>query len=337
MTSACISKDTLRNQTQVFLEFRDSILRFVYISSTPTSLPTSIDAEQRRGNIKRNPTSGNWTIIISDTDHSSIFIFRYQLLASSIYTILISITSSNISVVSDDSDVFYVGQSSGECSPQRHNTPNILISTELSEQYNARMPSVSSIASAEPRIFTIDDDSNEPTMPYRFGRQLPIVPPSLTDLHLPPHPFNLLATMARANNTQDANDDNYSPESPEPSIPSPISTPSVNVSAFNSWETSYTTTGDDTFHSSDEPRRIYFLPPTPSPPPSPPRRQKRKLSLGMSFPKEGGVSQHTCEACGQTIPSAKDTPGPSNRDLNCKNTQTYILKHLLYHLLINSF
>ena len=26
------------------------------------------------------------------------------------------------------------------------------------------------------------------------------------------------------------------------------------------------------------------------------------------------VSQHICEACGQTIPSAKDTPVPSNRD-----------------------
>ena len=48
--------------------------------------------------------------------------------------------SSNILVVSDDSDVFYVEQSSGESSPQRHNTPNILNSTELSEQYNVRMP-----------------------------------------------------------------------------------------------------------------------------------------------------------------------------------------------------
>ena len=26
------------------------------------------------------------------------------------------------------------------------------------------------------------------------------------------------------------------------------------------------------------------------------------------------LSQHICEACGQAIPSAKDTPGPSNRD-----------------------
>ena len=174
------------------------------------------------------------------------------------------------------------------------------------------MPSVSTIASPEPRIFTIDDDSNEPTMPYAFGQQLPIVPPSLNDLNLPPNPFNILATMAVVTPTHDDNNEGYSPESPDPSVPSSISSPPMNVSAFNSWETSYTTTDDDTFHSSDEPRRIYFLPPSPSPPPSPPRAQKRKISLGMSFPKDGGVSQHVCEACGQTIPP-KDTPGPSNR------------------------
>ena len=215
-------------------------------------------------------------------------------------------------MASSDSDVFYVEQISNEPSPQRNNSPNILNSTELSEHSTAGLPSISSIASPEPHIFTIDDDSNEPTMPYGFGRQLPIVPPSLKNLNLPPNPFNILATMAVANKTEEANNDNYSPQSPEPSEPSPISTPPINVSAFNSWETSYTT-NDDTFYSSDETRRIYFLPPTPSPPPSPPRKMKRRLSLGMSFPKDGGVPQHNCEACGQTIPSVKDSPVPSNR------------------------
>ena len=156
--------------------------------------------------------------------------------------------------------------------------------------------------------------SNEPTIPYGFGRQLPIVPPSLNDLNLPPNPFNILATMAIANNIEGTNDDNNSLQSPEPSAPSPVSTPPMNVSPFNRWETSYTTTDSDICYSSDEPRRIYFLPPSPASPQSPPRKLKRRLSLGMSFPKEGGVPQHVCEACGQTIPSAKDTPGPSNRD-----------------------
>ena len=148
------------------------------------------------------------------------------------------------------------------------------------------MPSISTIASPQPYIFTINDDSNELTIPYGFGRQLPIVPPSLNDLNLPPNLFDILATMAIANNEEETNDDNYSPQSPEQSDPAPISTPPMNVSAFNSWETSYTTTDDDTFYSSDEPRRIHFLPLTPSTPPSPPRKLKRRLSLGMSFPKE---------------------------------------------------
>ena len=237
----------------------------------------------------------------------------------------------NISLASDDSDVFFVERSSSEPSPQRHNTPIILNSTELSEQQAARMPSVSSIASPQPQIFTIDDDSNEPTMPYGFGQQLPIVPPSLNDLNLPPNPFNILATMAVVDSTHDDNNDGYSPESPDPSVPSSISTPLMNVSAFRSRETSYTTTDNDTFYTSDEPRRVYWdlssdddlgssLPKNPSVAsspcvtPPPPRAQKRKLSLGMSFPKDGGVSQHTCEACGQIILAAKDTPGPSNRN-----------------------
>ena len=195
--------------------------------------------------------------------------------------------ASNSSLNSTDSDVFYVEQSSNDQSIPRPNTPIVLNSTEISGDDTREMISISSIASSKPQIVTIDDHSNEPTMPYGFGRQFPIVPPGLNDLNLPPNLFNILATLAIANNTEDANDNNYSPESPEPSDPSPISTPPMNVSAFNSWETSYTTTDDDTFHSSDEPRRIYFLPPSPSPPPSPPRKLKRRLSLGMSFPKEG--------------------------------------------------
>ena len=222
-------------------------------------------------------------------------------------------------------------QRSNEPSPQRQNSPNILNSTELSEQHTARMPSASSIASAEPRIFTIDDDSNEPTIPYGFGQQLPIVPPSLNDLNLPPNHFNILATLAVEPQIQNTHDDNYSPQSSEPSELSSISTPPMNVSAFKNWETSYTSTDDNTFYTSNEPRRVYWefssdddlgssaprnpsVASSPCVTPPPPRAQKRKLSLGMSFPKDGGVSKHICEACGQTIPAVKDTPGPSGRN-----------------------
>ena len=168
------------------------------------------------------------------------------------FIILISKMASDISMASDDCDVFYVEQISSELSPQRHNTPNILNSTEISEQHTARVPSISSIASPKPRISTIDDDSNEPTMPYGFGRQLPIVPSSLNDLNLPPNLFNILNIMAIITQTQD-NNDQYGPESPEPSLPSPISTPPMIVSAYNSWETPHTTTDDNSFYSEDEP------------------------------------------------------------------------------------
>ena len=165
--------------------------------------------------------------------------------------------SSNLSIASSDSDVFYVEQISKEPSPQRSNSPNILKSTAISQTHTARMPSVSSIASPEPQIFTINDDSNEPTMTYGFGRQLLIVPPRLNDLNLPPNPFNILATMAVVTHTQD-DKDNYSPQSPEPYEVSSISTPPMNFSTSDSWETSQTTTDDNTFYTSDEPRRVYW-------------------------------------------------------------------------------
>ena len=140
--------------------------------------------------------------------------------------------ASNTSIDSLDSDVFFVEQISNEPSPQRNNSPKILNSTQLSQTHRAGMPSVSSIASPEPQILTINDNSNEPTMPYGFGRQLPIVPPNLNDLNLPPNPINILATMELVNQTEDGNDDHYSPQSPEssepspePSEPSPTSTP----------------------------------------------------------------------------------------------------------------
>ena len=151
-----------------------------------------------------------------------------------------------------DSDVFYVERSSEEGSPIRNNTPAVLNSTELSGALDREAITISSVASPEPQIVTIDSDSNEPTLPYGFGNQQPIIPPSLNDLNLPHNPFNVLGTMAviRA-------DEQYSPQSPEPSIPSPIFTPPMYVSTIEGWETPHTTTDDNTFYSSvNEPRRV---------------------------------------------------------------------------------
>ena len=146
---------------------------------------------------------------------------------------------------------------------------------------------------------TLDSDSNEPTIPYGFGSQQPILPPSLNDLNLPPNLFNVLATI-----TVIRADDAYSIQSPEPSIPSPISTPPMNVSTIEGWNKTYTTTEDATFYTDDEPTRVYWhisssdtfdsneprnvsVASSPSSTPPSPRRQKRKHSIGMSFPKLG--------------------------------------------------
>ena len=225
----------------------------------------------------------------------------------------ISLTSS-----STESDVFYVEQISTEGSPIRNNSPVIFNSTEISGVMEREVISISTVASPEPRIVTLDSDSNDPTMPYGFSYQQPIVPPSLNDLNLPPNPFNVMATMALIQGN-----DAFSPQSPEPSIPSPISTPPMNVSTIEGWETPHTTTDDNTFHSSDnEPRRVYWdisssdtfdsneprnvsVASRPSSTPPPPPRQRRRLSIEMTFPKKRGVSQHTCEACGRTLPKEK--------------------------------
>ena len=97
---------------------------------------------------------------------------------------------------STESDVFYVERSSEEGSPIRRNTPAIFNSTELSAAMARETITISFVVSPEPRIVTIKSDSNEPTVPYGFGSQHPIVPPSLNDLNLPPSPFNVVATMA---------------------------------------------------------------------------------------------------------------------------------------------
>ena len=128
-----------------------------------------------------------------------------------------------------DSDVFYVEQSSNDRSLSRPNTPIIFNSTEMSGNGTQEMISILSIASLEPQIVTIDSNSNEPTMPYGFGRQLPIFPPRLNDLNVPPNPFNILAAMAVVNPAEGSYDKKYSPQPPEPLEPSPISTPPMNV------------------------------------------------------------------------------------------------------------
>ena len=155
---------------------------------------------------------------------------------------------------STESDVFYVEQSSEEGSPIRNNTPAILNSTEIPGTMEGKVITISSVASPEPRIVTLDSDSNNHTIPFGFCSQQPIVPPSLSDLNLQPNPFNVLATMAVIQHDQED-----SPQSPEPSDPSPISTPRTNFNTIEGWDTPHSATDDITFCSSEnEPRRVYW-------------------------------------------------------------------------------
>ena len=148
--------------------------------------------------------------------------------------------------------MFYIEQASNDQSLPRINTPVVLNSTEMLGNDTREMISLSSIASPEPQTFTIDFDSNEPTMPYGYGRQLPIIPSSLDDLNLPPNPFNILATMAVVNHVEDGYVVNHRTQSPEPLEPSPISTPPMNISSIGGRETPHTTMDDNIFYSDDE-------------------------------------------------------------------------------------
>ena len=143
-------------------------------------------------------------------------------------------------------------RSSEEGSPIRNNIPAIPNSTELSGAMAKETVTICSVASPEPEIVTIDSDFNESTFPYGFGNQHPNLPPSLNDLSLPHNLFNVLATRAVIRQDKD-----YSPQSPEPSDPSQISTSPMNLSTIEGWETTHTSNDDATFYSKAEPRRVY--------------------------------------------------------------------------------
>ena len=182
MTSACIFKDALRNHTQAFLKFRDSIFEICWhlinLNGTLESL-LSLTRSSGEGTSNEIPLQESPLALPAILVTLPIFIDSNQLRWQySIYFYFSFDMSSNISLDSTDSDVFYVEQLLDELSPRRNNSPDIFNSTEWSEHQAARMPSISTIASSQPHTFTINDDSNEPTIPYGFGRQLPIVPPA---------------------------------------------------------------------------------------------------------------------------------------------------------------
>ena len=236
--------------------------------------------------------------------------------------------ASSISIISADSDVFFVQQLSSEPSAQRNNSPNNLNSTEFSGIHTKKMPILSPVTSHEPDIVYFDDDSNDLTFPYGFWAQQLIVLPNLNDFNLPP---NILTATTVVQQHPTQHDGNYSPQAPESSKPSPNSTLPMNLSTIVDWETPHTTTDNNTiysddeptrahcnthldkiFHSEGEPRRIYLLPS--SSPPSLLRKMKRKLEIGMSFPKKRDCHSISAKLENKSFPPTKDIPGPSTKD-----------------------
>ena len=208
MTSACIFKDTLSNDTQVFHKFGDSIfeicLHLINANFTSYHLLSSIESSGE-GTSKEIPLqesglflpailiilSFSFFQLICSIRKLSIFSFynlTWPLIFQSIRWILMCWNKSPMSPVHKDT------------------TPRTsLVRLNSHRVIQRECPQFTQLHPKEPQILTIDDDSIEPTMPYGFGRQLPIVPPSLNDLNLPPNPFNILAKMAVVNHTEDGN------------------------------------------------------------------------------------------------------------------------------------
>ena len=163
------------------------------------------------------------------------------------------IRTNSMDCLSQQSDIFYVERSSEQRSPARNITPLVLNSTELSGTHQSEVITNSPVASPEPQIVTIESDSNEPTVPYKYGLQQPITPSSLNDLNCAPNSFNVLNTMAVIHPNEE-----YCPQSLEPSNLSPFFMRSMYVSTIEGWETPHATRTDATFYSEEEPRRVYW-------------------------------------------------------------------------------
>ena len=129
MTSACIFKNAMRNHTQVFLKIRNSILEICshLISSNFASyfLP-SLMHSSGAGTSNKNPLQESGLAFPEILITLPVSFFKISYPPAKIYSILYNKMTSNISMASSDSDVFYVEQSSNDPSPQRNNSPNIL-------------------------------------------------------------------------------------------------------------------------------------------------------------------------------------------------------------------
>ena len=162
-----------------------------------------------------------------------------------------------IALDSTDSDDFYVESLLVLYNPPRNNIPDIINSTDFSEAHAKEVRTISSVASPEPQIVTIESDSKEPSTTYGYKRQEATIPPSLNDLNQSMKPFNIVTTVSPASTTEAQQCPTQYVDSPiNPKIfdISDISTPPVDISTVDDWQTS---SNIDTFKL-DEPRRLHI-------------------------------------------------------------------------------
>ena len=181
------------------------------------------------------------------------------------------------------SDVFYIEPPAPKPSPRQ---------SSQSDDSTKRKEITCSLPFS-PLSMKNSDHSNQSSELEMHGyRARAIIPPSLNDLDLPAHPFNVFMAIPVAEAKQAEKMRNSSNLSL--ANISPLSLPS---SKADQDDMNLSDISASTFYTYESPQ--YF----------PPKKTKRKLSLGMSFPKSGGVSQHQkyCEACGQKI-LTKDSP-----------------------------
>ena len=176
------------------------------------------------------------------------------------------------------SDVFYVEPVAPRPSP-RHSSTADEGNKNTNDEREAHFSPLSVISSGN------SNQSGE--LELHGYRSRPIIPPSLNDLDLPPNHMNVFMTIPVAEAKKKAQKVTRQDDLSLVNI-SPLSLPSSEANLGD--------VSASTFYTYESPE--YF----------PPKKAKRKLSIGMSFPKSGGVSQSNtyCEACGQVI--RKDSP-----------------------------
>ena len=183
-------------------------------------------------------------------------------------------TFRSITPDSSNSDVFYVERSSGEESTAESNNWNVLNPTNLFGVHARDVIRMSSLASPQLYIVTIESDSTKMKIPYAYGNQQPIIPPSINDLHLPINFFKMMTPISPGPITKVRT---HPPEIVEIQTQqevfdvSDISTPSRLVSSVYAWEASLRVA---TFYSDELRRRSPGS--NSSSTPLRPRKKKRK-------------------------------------------------------------